>query len=79
MPDCKGTDRGSHVMRVVTRNVWLSIHLTSRTSDHDALSLALLKEVWQPGAHVLNCSVCVLSFQLSCMMSLTILSSLRRS
>ena len=44
-PDCKVTDCGFHVKCAVTRDVWVSIHLTSRTSDHDALSLALLKEV----------------------------------
>ena len=45
----------------------------------DALSLALSEQDWQPGAHVLLCSVCILSVQMPFMMSLTILPSLRRS
>ena len=35
----------------------------------NALSLALSEQVWQPGAHVLLCSVCIIPFQLPSMMS----------
>ena len=45
---------------------------------HDAFSSALLKDVW-PGAHVLYCSVCVLSAQLLFMMSGTTIPAMRRS
>ena len=44
--DCKVTDDGPHVKRVVTRDVW--------PSDHDALSLSSLTPVWQSEAHLLN-------------------------
>ena len=44
--DCKVTDDGPHVKRVVTRDAW--------PSDHDALSLSSLRKVWQPEAHLLN-------------------------
>ena len=67
--DFNVTDGGSHVKRVVTRDVW-----------QDALSLALLEEVWQPGSTRVELIVrCVLSVQLPFMMFLTILASLRWS
>ena len=74
-----GAEHIENLVGQVCESAWVSIRLSARTSDRDALSLALLKEVWQPRPHVLICSVFVLSVQVPFMMTLTMNSTLRRS
>ena len=52
-----GAEHIENLVGQVCESAWASIRLSARTSDRDALSLALLKEVWQPRPHVLICSV----------------------
>ena len=63
-PDCKVTDRGFHVKCAVTRG-----RVGFHSSDIEdvrprCVVVGFVKRGWQPGAHVLSCSVCVLSFPL---------------
>ena len=72
VPDCNVTNCGSHVKRVVTRDAWLS----------DVRPRCVVAGFVERGLVARSTRVelvCVLSFQLSFMMSLTILSSPRQS